>query len=492
MLRSPEPSLRRLTLPLAVALSLGLAVALPQNIRLENALNRAFPQHLHPSILLVGIDDASLHDYGRIELWPRELYAAALKTLTDAGAKVIGLDVLLSDPSRDDAALSSSFSRPNVVLATDPSDPFGTFSTAWRATKGVSALNPPKALGISEFQTAYPALNTSQLAPSFARQVAAVAGTPWPLNTTPHLIPYVKPEAMQNASLSFRDVVNGNVRYGDLQNRVVVIGMTASGVSGMSVPDIDGRPVAGVYLQARAVSALLSKPFVRVPLWLTALLCALTAALVIRARQLWGFVVASLALLVSVPFWMAGIILPAVTISLAAIVATGLVAFERWWTLRKIGMQDPVSGFGNRLAFTRAVEHRWPSRHTRPFSLILVDIDELRRLNDRYGRSSTEEVMRDLSERLQKLKRRSDVVFRWGPEEFAVLLDQTSARELPDLVAFYQQQLAGMSYRDQALTPNIGAAATNSDIQTPTDLMEDASRNRYRMKYQRGQQLFDD
>ncbi len=490
MSRFPEPSLQKLTLPLAVALSIGVAALLPTNYRLENALNRALPQRPDPQTVLVAIDDASLHDYGRLDQWPRELYAAALKTLSEAGARVVGLDVLLSDPGPNDRVLDLPLSRPNVVLAADPTDPFGRYAPMWASPRGVSALNSPHAGGISEFQTAYRVAADAPLAPSFAGQVAVAAGVKVPLSTAPVILPYIPQESLMAGAISFRDIVNGNVRYAALQDKVVLVGLTASGLSASTLPDIDGRTVPGVMLQSRAVSALLGRPFTRVPQWLTMLLCALTAGLVIRTRQLWGFVIASLALLVSVPFWLSGISLPGVTISFAAIIATALVALERWWSLRRISTQDPMTGFGNRLAFTRAVEHRWPGRQSKPFGLVLIEVDELRRVADRFGRSSNEEVMRDLAERLQRLKRRSDVVFRWGSEEFAVMLDHTSATELPDLIAYYQQQLSGLHYRDLPLVVNIGAAATQADMQTPTDLMEVASRNRYRMKYQREQHAF--
>ena len=237
MLNSPEPSLQRLTLPLAVLLSLGLVALLPHNYRLENVVNRAFARPLNPEITVVGIDDASLHDYGRIDIWPRELYAAALKTLDEAGAKVIGLDVLLSDPSPNDLMLSGHLSQPNVVLAAEPNDPFGTLRPTWTATKGLAVLNKPKSQGISEYQAAYEAQGTDQLAPSFARQVAVLAGNEVPLDTTPRLLPYTPAEDVLGSSISFRDVVNGNVRYADLQGRVVLVGLIS-----YAVPELFPEP----------------------------------------------------------------------------------------------------------------------------------------------------------------------------------------------------------------------------------------------------------
>lgn len=480
----PERSLRRFTLPVAALLGVGMALLMPTNPRLENALNRSFPRALNDQIVVVSIDDASLRDYGRIDIWPRELYSQVIRTLTDAGAEVIGLDVLLSDPSHDDAALNATLNQANVVRAISP-DEVNLHDSSWPPNIGVSALNAPRVAGISEVQTGYALQDSPELVPSFARQVVAAAGDPLPLTTAPRLMPYVPPEAILRKAISFRDVVNGNFRFADVQHRVVLIGLTANGISGLSLPDIDARPIPGVLLQARAVSALLGKPLTRIPLWLTLLLTITTACAVVLARDLWGFAIAAAILLLSGVLWSANVVIPGATISITAVLATMLVAFERWWSLRSLGTRDPLTGFGNRLAFTRAVEHRWTTRQSRPLSLVLVDINDLRRASDQYGRLASEELLRVLAERLQKIKRRSDVVFRWGPEEFAVLLDQTSPQELAAVIQNYEQELQNIPFRDLKLSANVGGASTGPQIQAPTDLIEAASRDRYRRKYQR-------
>lgn len=119
MLRFPERSLRRFTLPLAAGLGAAFVLAFPVNPRLENTLNQALPSRLSPALVVVGIDDASLRDYGRPDVWPRELYAQVLRTLREAGVRAVGLDVLLSGPSSPaDAALAPLFSAPDLVLGT--------------------------------------------------------------------------------------------------------------------------------------------------------------------------------------------------------------------------------------------------------------------------------------------------------------------------------------------------------------------------------------
>ena len=148
---------------------------------------------------------------------------------------------------------------------------------------------------------------------------------------------------------------------------------------------------------------------------------------------------------------------------------------------------DLLTGLGNRLAFTRVVEDRWQQRTQRPLSLILVDVDYFRRLNELYGRTAGDAALRELAARISRLKRRGDMVFRWGPGEFAVLLDQNQPRDLAATLDLYRQHLGTLEGQGLTLRTNIGGASTGPDIRTPADLIEAASRERYRMKYLREQ-----
>ncbi|EYB68289.1 diguanylate cyclase [Deinococcus phoenicis] len=471
--------------PAAALLAAGLALLLPNDDRLWDSLNRALPSPPDPRVVVVGIDDASLRDYGRLSGWPRELYGQALRTLDEAGVQTIGLDVGLSDLAQSETGLADLFSRPNVVLATPPGQTLD-LPPGWRSPTGVNTLNTGPGGTVRSFQTAYKD-RSGALRPSFARQLAVNAGQPVPLDTTPRLLRHVRSDPARLSIIPFRDVVNGNVRFGDLQGRVVLIGLTAESLPGATRRDAAGEVTPAVLLQARAVSTLLGAPLLRLPLWLTLLLCVAVAVGAVLVRGLWGFVIALAALGLAVPLWQVNVLFPGMTVSLAAILGTALVGLERWWTLRNLGTRDPLTGFGNRLAFTRAVEHRWPGRQGRPIGLLLVDLSGFRRVNETYGRAAGDEVLRGLAARLQTHKRRGDVVFRWGPDEFAVLLDNTGPGDLGPLTEKVQRTLEDFTYRDLSLRASVGGATTGPEVRTPTELIEAASRSRYRMKYQREQ-----
>ena len=72
-----------------------------------------------PNIVIVGIDDASLAEFGKWAEWPRSLHTTAIDNLSAAGATVIGYDIIFTDDSPDDARpRRSNQRRPgNVILA---------------------------------------------------------------------------------------------------------------------------------------------------------------------------------------------------------------------------------------------------------------------------------------------------------------------------------------------------------------------------------------
>lgn len=472
---------------LAACLAALLLLALPQNPALQDVLNRNLAAPPDARVVVVGIDDVSLRDYGNLTSWNRDLYVRALNTLRQAGARTVGIDVLFGAPAPGDAALAQAVSWPGVVLASSPQLPQGQplqGTRNWHTSYGVASLNLEGG-AVRSFQTAYQSVN-GQLWPSFSAQLARLAGVPRPLSTQRQILRYVAPDPGRLPVLSFRDVVNGNVRFADVQNKVVLIGLTASASPGNTFPDSRLDPVPGVVLQARAVSSLLSEPFRPVAWWLSALICAALAALAVWAGGLWGFGLALLGLGLSAPLYLAGWLFPGVTASLSAIVGTAFVAAERVWTLRRLGTLDPLTGLGNRLAFTRAAEHRWSSRAAHPLGLLLIDLGGFRRVNEVYGRAAGDQVLREVASALRLGRTRRELVFRWGADEFALLTESQGSGtqgELTRLVQHLQTTFADLRYRDIPLRISVGQATSTPQMAQAAELIEQASRDRYRMKY---------
>jgi diguanylate cyclase (GGDEF)-like protein len=98
--------------------------------------------------------------------------------------------------------------------------------------------------------------------------------------------------------------------------------------------------------------------------------------------------------------------------------------------LRNEVLTDPLTELLNRRAFDQNLEHavrQW-ERHRRAFVLLLGDVDHFKLINDRFGHPVGDEVLRLMATRIRSALRKSDLAFRIGGEEFAVLLTETSVK----------------------------------------------------------------
>lgn len=92
-------------------------------------------------------------------------------------------------------------------------------------------------------------------------------------------------------------------------------------------------------------------------------------------------------------------------------------------------LRDALTGAGNRVAMeqTLAREIELSRRYGQPFSILMFDLDHFKRINDRYGHPCGDEALRAVVAQVQSQLRSVDMLFRFGGEEFLVLLSNTSA-----------------------------------------------------------------
>ena len=95
--------------------------------------------------------------------------------------------------------------------------------------------------------------------------------------------------------------------------------------------------------------------------------------------------------------------------------------------LRLLSITDPLTGVYNRrfLQETLLKELYRAERHGEPFSLVMLDIDHFKQINDRFGHDAGDQVLQSLVALIQKRVRSSDCLARWGGEEFVLLLPHT-------------------------------------------------------------------
>ncbi|QHJ10862.1 Diguanylate cyclase DgcM [Paraglaciecola mesophila] len=93
-----------------------------------------------------------------------------------------------------------------------------------------------------------------------------------------------------------------------------------------------------------------------------------------------------------------------------------------------------------------------------PLSVMLLDVDHFKKINDQYGHFEGDKVLRVLAKKLQELMREEDVVARWGGEEFVVLCATTSLEKAMQLAQRIREDIAKQVISGHALTISVGVA----------------------------------
>jgi two-component system, cell cycle response regulator len=96
--------------------------------------------------------------------------------------------------------------------------------------------------------------------------------------------------------------------------------------------------------------------------------------------------------------------------------------------LRELSITDPLTGVGNRRFFMDRLRQEMErcERSHRPFSLLMIDLDHFKNVNDTHGHQTGDTILRQCAEMLLRNTRRTDVVARYGGEEFCVILPETA------------------------------------------------------------------
>ncbi len=93
--------------------------------------------------------------------------------------------------------------------------------------------------------------------------------------------------------------------------------------------------------------------------------------------------------------------------------------------------QDPLTGAGNRVALDGALKRELllAERYDQDLSLLVIDIDHFKEINDKFGHACGDDVIREVAHATASVTRDTDMTFRYGGEEFVVILTKTAEKE---------------------------------------------------------------
>jgi len=248
------------------------------------------------NIVMVGIDDQSLEEFGKWSEWTRDLHARAVKNLSDAGASVIGYDVIFAGASPDDEVFAEAINEAGVVVLAAAGDerlddsvngivlenfiePEQIFINSSAAVGHVNIVPDPDGkvrevplIASDENGNIYPSLSTAMLHVLFKMPLPEE----YPIengkiNMLMRDIPVdedyfmrINMAVMDNSLdyISYGDVINNNFDAGLVKNKIVLIGMMATAdLDTWGVPNSSVR-VPGVLIHAAAMDTILRMQFV--------------------------------------------------------------------------------------------------------------------------------------------------------------------------------------------------------------------------------------
>lgn len=139
--------------------------------------------------------------------------------------------------------------------------------------------------------------------------------------------------------------------------------------------------------------------------------------------------------------------------------------------LQQAALRDPLTGLWNRRQFMNLVDHAHAQtqRYGHAYSLLLIDVDHFKDINDRCGHHKGDEVLLSLAKTLESRVRESDSVCRWGGEEFVILLPHTTLEGSMKVAESLRETVQDMRLREvPPLTVSIGVAQHVADEDSET------------------------
>ena len=137
---------------------------------------------------------------------------------------------------------------------------------------------------------------------------------------------------------------------------------------------------------------------------------------------------------------------------------------------KSFSLHDPLTGLANRRFLEIQLEKNFSlaRRYGERFALIMLDVDHFKRYNDTYGHPQGDRLLVQLAELLRREVRRSDYVFRYGGEEFLVILPETSLATATEVA----ERLRAAVEAEAAVTISLGVATLQEDTPDKESLID--------------------
>ena len=156
--------------------------------------------------------------------------------------------------------------------------------------------------------------------------------------------------------------------------------------------------------------------------------------------------------------------------------------------MQKMAITDSLTGIYNRRYFYMILrnEIERAKRYQSPLSLVMMDIDHFKKVNDKFGHLAGDEVLQSVSEITKKLLRQIDKMFRFGGEEFMIILPETNQEGALKVANRIRSTIADTTIKTQKgdvrITTSIGVSEYGEEYPTKNEFIESADKILYDAK----------
>ena len=153
-----------------------------------------------------------------------------------------------------------------------------------------------------------------------------------------------------------------------------------------------------------------------------------------------------------------------------------------------LSITDELTGLSNRRCIDTTFEKEFlrASRYSNKLTLVMFDIDHFKSVNDTYGHQCGDFILKQVANAALQTFRKTDTVFRYGGEEFAVILTETDINQsIIPLERFRKTvQTLGLNYQGQEvnITVSIGACQLTSEMATKEEFLQKTDEALYEAK----------
>jgi diguanylate cyclase (GGDEF)-like protein len=152
--------------------------------------------------------------------------------------------------------------------------------------------------------------------------------------------------------------------------------------------------------------------------------------------------------------------------------------------LEKISREDVLTGVGNRLKLNEilANSYQYSKRYKNQYGIVLLDIDDFKKINDTYGHLFGDEVLKKFAYILVKNIRQTDKLGRWGGEEFMIVCPNINAENLKKIAEELRNNIENdLFLKEKGITASFGLSVFdgNKDIE---HVVGEADKNLYKAK----------